>query len=166
MATIRFKGLEEYTAKLSQLSVLAEEQVLGPAIYDGAAVVMEAVKEELRAVPTDDRRFVPSSSGLMRLGPTTEQKEQLLESYGVAPMQVDEKGFLNVKVGVGTDYNSIVSKRWPKGQPNLLVARAIESGTSFMEAHPFVKEAVRKIRKAAEAAMAKRVESETEKIMK
>lgn len=166
MAKIRFKGLEEYTAKLSQLSVLAEEQALGPAIYDGAAVVMEAVKEELRAVPTDDRRFVPSSSGLMRLGPTTEQKEQLLESYGVAPMQVDEKGFLNVKVGVGADYNSIVSKRWPKGQPNLLVARAIESGTSFMEAHPFVKEAVRKSRKAAEAAMAKRVESEIEKIMK
>lgn len=166
MATIRFKGLEEYTTKLSQLSVLAEEQVLGPAIYDGAAVVMEAVKEELRAVPTDDRRFVPAAAGLVRTGPTTEQKEQLLESYGVAPMQVDEKGFLNVKVGVGADYNGIVSKRWPKGQPNLLVARAIESGTSFMAAHPFVKEAIRKIRKAAEAVMAKRVETGIEKIMK
>lgn len=165
MATIKFKGLEEYTVKLGRLSALAEEQVLGPAVYDGAAVVMEAVKEELRAVPTDDRRFVPRASGIVRQGPTTEQKEQLLESYGIAPMQVDEKGFLNVKVGVGADYNSIISKRWPKGQPNLMVARAIESGTSFMEAHPFVKEAVRKSRKAAEAAMAKRVEQEIQKIM-
>lgn len=166
MATIRFKGLAEYQAKLSQLSALAEERVLGPAVYDGAAVVMEAVKEELRAVPTDDRRFVPAASGLLRHGPTTEQREQLLESYGIAPMQVDDKGFLNVKVGVGADYNTIKSKRWPKGQPNLMVARAIESGTSFMEAHPFVKEAVRKSRKAAEDVMARRVDKEIDEIMK
>lgn len=163
MAKIEFKGIDAYSKKLIRLSADLETRVLGPAIYDGADTVMKAVLEELRAVPTDDRRFVPK--GEMRGGPMSDQKEALIRSYGIAPMQVDEKGFLNVKIGVD-DYNHIVSRKWPKGQPNLMIARAINSGTSFMVSHPYVKAAVRKIRKAAEAIMEKRVNEEINKTMK
>lgn len=162
MARITFKGIDAYSKKLAKFSADLETQVCGPAIYDGAAAVMQAILEELRAVPTDDRRFV--LKGEMRSGPMPDQKEALIRSYGVAPMQVDEKGFLNVKIGVD-DYNGITSKKWPRGQPNLMIARSINSGTSVMVAHPYVKTAVQKVRKAAEAAMEKRLDKEIKKIM-
>lgn len=162
MARITFRGIDAYSKKLAKLSADLETQVCGPAIYDGGAAVMQAVLEELRAVPTDKRRFVPK--GELRIGPSPDQKEALIRSYGIAPMQVDEKGFLNVKIGVD-DYNGLTSKKWPRGQPNLMVARSINSGTSYMAAHPYVKTAVRKIRRQAEAAMEKKLDEEIKKIM-
>lgn len=165
MATIKFSTMPEYMLGLKQLSTMGFEKLAGEAVYYGAKVVMDAVKEELEAVPTDDRKRVPKGGG-RRKGPTTEQKKALLKSYGISPMQIDDKGFLNVKVGVKSGYTDIVTKRWPKGQPQLMLARSIESGTSFMEANPFVKKAVRKSRKAAVAAMQTIINEKINKIMK
>lgn len=63
-------------------------------------------------------------------------------------------------------YNSVKSARWPQGQPNQMVARAVESGTSFMEANPEIKRARARARKAAEKAMERTFERESKKIVK
>lgn len=162
MARISFGGAKEYMAKLSRLSALEKDRVIGPAIYAGAAVVADAVHAEIRSIPTDEHWGTPEHP---KTGPTRRQKDGLHESMGIAPMKDDGKGYLNVKIGFD-GYNAVKSKNWPNGQPNQMVARAVESGTSFMEAHPFVKTAVQKSRKAAVAAMAKTVDEEIEKIMK
>ena len=47
-----------------------------------------------------------------------------------------------------------------------MVARAIESGTSWMSKNRFVGKAVSRVKKQALAAMQKRAESEINKIMK
>lgn len=160
MATMRFKGLDEYSAKLAQLSALAEEQVLGPAIYDGAAIVADAVRAELEAVPVGTRE----KGGGKMAGPAQEVKDAILQGMGVAPLQRD-KSFLNVKVGFD-GYDTQRTRKYPNGHPIPMLARAVQSGTSFMDAHPFVKNALRKSRRAAEDAMRKRAESEINKIMK
>lgn len=147
---------------LSNLSARLKDGVIGPAIYEGAAIVADAVHAEIKSLPTDEYWGSPERP---KTGPTKVQKKGLHESLGIASMQDDGKGFLNVKIGFD-GYNEVKTKNWPNGQPNQMVARAVESGTSFMEAHPFVKTAVQKSRKAAVAEMAKTVDEEIEKIMK
>lgn len=159
MAKIEFKGLEEYSAKLNRLSALSRDKVIGAAVYDGAAIVADAVKAEIQALPVDDSH---GKNG-KKSGPESEVKQALLEHMGVAPLQ-DDKGFLNVKVGFD-GYTSKSTPKYPNGKPVPMLARAVQSGTSFMEGHAFVKNAVRKSRKKAEEAMKKRVEKEIEDIM-
>mgnify|MGYP001065632422 CR=1 FL=1 len=157
MAKIQFKGLEEYTAKLNRLEALSRDKVIGAAVYDGAAIVADAIKAELQALPTDE------GHDRKKVGPERAVKDALIQHMGVAPLQNDN-GFVNVKVGFD-GYNGRPTPRYPRGKPVPMLARAVRSGTSFMEGHDFVKTAVRKSRKTAEAAMAKRVEREIEKIM-
>lgn len=158
MAKIEFKGLAEYTAKLNRLFALSRDKIIGAAIYDGAAVVADAVRAELDALPTDNRHKNK------RIGPTEEEKESLKESLGVTPLQ-DDKGFLNVKVGFD-GYHGKPTPTYPRGRPNQMIARAVQRGTSFMYPNPFVKKAVAKCRRPAQAAIEKRVNEKIEKIMK
>lgn len=162
MAKIQIKTGDEYLVKLSTLSWNVKDRVIGSANYAGAAVVADSVRNEIEALPTDNR-FLKSAGKL--IGPSAIQKKGLLASLGVAPMSDDGKGFLNVKIGFD-GYNLVRTKRWPKGQPNRMIARSIERGTSFMEANPFMKKAVSKSRKQAISAMKKAADQEIEKIMK
>lgn len=70
----------------------------------------------------------------------------------------DENGFIYTKVTY-TGYDT-------KGTPNILKARALESGTSRMKKHPFIRQAVNRSRKAAEAAIAKAFNEKADEIMK
>lgn len=159
MARIEFKGLEEYTAKLNRLKALSRDRVIGAAVYDGAKVMADAVKAELQALPTDDTH----ARGKKAIGPTSQTKQDLIEHMGISPIQ-DDNGFLNVKVGFD-GYNGHPTEKYPKGRPVPMLARAVQSGTSWMAPNPFVKNARSKSRKAAIEAMKKRVEQEIEKIM-
>ena len=59
---------------------------------------------------------------------------------------------MNVKIGYD-GYNNIVTERWPQGQPNMMIARAAESGTTFMQAQYFMERAVRSATPAVEKAI-------------
>ena len=96
-------------------------------------------------------------------GPNQYQKKGLEDSFGIAPIRNDN-GFVNVKLGFD-GYNGLKTKRWPNGQPNQMIARSVERGTSWMKANPFMKRALRKARKQAQEAMASRLQSEIQKIM-
>lgn len=161
MAKIEFKGLEEYQLKLSQLSVLAGERVIGPAVYDGAEIAADIIRQEIQSLPTDKRW---GTQDYPKSGISQEEKEGLLESFGITPMRNDS-GFINVKLGFD-GYQGDPTPKYPRGKPNQMIARSAESGTSFMKPTPFMKRGVSKARKAAKGAMAKRVGEEIEKIMK
>ena len=162
MATITFKGGEEYMLKLSRLENATLTKVCGPAIHDGAEVVANAIRSELQNVPTDEGWGTQTNP---TQGPKKEQKAALLDALGITTMRTDEHGMLNVKIGFD-GYNGIKTKRWPNGQPNQMVARAIESGTTWMRKNRFVSKAVSKTKKQARAAMQRRAETEIKKIMK
>lgn len=161
MAKIEFKGMEAYQLKLSQLSALDEERVIGSAVYDGAEIAADIIREEISALPTDESWGSPKWP---KMGPSQEEKDGLLESFGITPIRSDN-GFINVKLGFD-GYQGKPTRRYPRGKPNQMIARSVASGTTFMFGHPFMKRGIRKAKKAAEAAMEHRVNEEINKIMK
>ena len=143
------KGIDEYVAKLGILDAETDETV-GKAIHDGAAVVADTVRSELQSVPLSP-------------GFDETQKAGLLKSMGIAKKQTDGS-YVNVKVGFD-GYNDKKTKSFPNGQPNAMIARAVNSGTSFSRKNPFMDRAVRKSKDKAEAEMKKVIDQSIEQIM-
>lgn len=156
MAKMTVKGIDEFRHALIELGDMLVPKVIGPAVYTGADIVMDAVRTEFSKIPTDESWGTESKP---IIGPPKVQKKGIYESLGISHMQDDGTGFWNVKIGV-SGYNEVRTKTWPKGQPNPMVARAINSGTSFMAAHPFYKTAVQKSRKKAQDAMKRKASDE------
>lgn len=108
MAKFKFEGIEEYTESLEKIGGKNAEKVLKYAVYPGAAVVADAIRNAL-----DSHR----DSG------------ELSRSISLANMRNDD-GYVNTKVGfVGYD-SAKPSKRFPQGVPNAVKAASLESGNS------------------------------------
>lgn len=141
MAKLSVKGLDKYISDLSQLSNAVDDD-LGKAIYAGAQIVADAARAGIESIPVGKN---PIKGEIEQV-----QKDGLLQGLGIASMQL--KGTeLNVKLGMD-GYNA-------KGQPNSMILRSIEAGTSWgRPANPVVKRAVSKTRRQAEQAMVKAFE--------
>lgn len=162
MATIQFKRGDEYMAKIAKLEAAARETLCGDAIYGAAGIVADEIRASMEQVPTDEGYGTTSNP---TAGPKKAQLLGLEQGLGIASMQDDGTGYLHVKIGFD-GYNEILSRRWPNGQPNQMVARSIESGTSWMQKNPFVRRAVTATRKRAIEYMKRSVDEGIEKIMK
>lgn len=160
MAKIEMKGLEDYMIRLSRLEQASKEEICGKAIYQGAGIVADAIREELKRLPTDESFGTTENPAQ---GIKAVQKEGLIQSLGITSMK-ESNGFLNVKIGFD-GYNKVKTARWPKGQPNTMVARAAESGTTWLRKSPFVRTGVRKSKNAALEAMRNSVDQATAEIM-
>ena len=143
------KGLDNYILYLQKLNYLTDEFV-GEAVYEMAKVVADKVRANINALPTvpNEANLKTYKEGYSRL--SDEEKAGLLEGFGVSPMQ-ETSGFVNVKLGFD-GYNSVKTRKHPQGQPNALIARVTESGSSYRKKTPFVRPAVEASRKQAEAA--------------
>lgn len=141
MAKLSVKGLDKYISDLSALSNALDDD-LGKAIFAGAQIVADAARAGIESLEVGDN---PIKGQI-----TQAQKDGLLDGLGIASMQL--KGTeLNVKLGMD-GYNA-------KGQPNSMILRSIEAGTSWgRPANPVVKRAVNKTRRQAEQAMVKAFE--------
>ena len=162
MATIQFKKGDAYLFKLSKLALTAKTGVIGPALYEAGNLIADAIRTELENVPTDNRYVVGNE---MAEGPNKYQKEGLMRSLGIAKMRENEAGNYDIKIGFD-GYNGIATNRWPNGQPNQMVARSVERGTSWMKPNPFVKRAVNKNRKNAINVMKITVDKKIQEIMR
>lgn len=162
MATIKFPGLAEYERKLSRLGKAVKDEIAGKAIYAGADIVADEVRHGIESLPIVTGYGTPEHP--LPGGVTSAQKQGLLDGFGIAPLR-DDRGYLNVKLGFD-GYNRTKTKQFPGGQPNQLIARGVESGTSWKQKHPFIRPAVAKSRKRAEAKMAEVLDAEIEKLMK
>ena len=162
MATIRFSKLRDYEIKLGQLGD-ASRDICGKAIHEGAKIIADEVKNNLNSlnVTTDVLAMIKAKKGEPTYI-TQRAKEGLIKSFGVTPMSQDKDGIYNVKLGFD-GYNDVKTKKWPKGQPNQLIARACESGSSAMIKQPFFREAVQKTKKKAESRMAEVLDEKIKK---
>lgn len=162
MAVIRFSKLREYELMLGKLGN-ASKDICGEAIYEGAKIVADEVKSNLDSLNvTIDVLAMQKAKKGEPTYITQRAKDGLIKSFGVTPMQKDRNGIYNVKLGFD-GYNDVKTKKWPKGQPNQLIARACESGSSAMIKQPFFRQAVQKTRRKAEAKMAEVLDEKIKK---
>lgn len=143
------KGLDSYIDYLQSINAVTDEMI-GEAVYDMAKVVADKVRANIQALPAapNAANIATYRQGYSRL--SEPEKQGLLDGFGVSPMQ-DDNGYFNVKLGFD-GYNSIKTKKYPQGQPNALIARVTESGSSYREKTPFIRPAVNAARKPAEKA--------------
>lgn len=162
MAKITFKGQSEYFEKLQQLEeVFSKDSTIEKAVAAGAAPVADAIRGRLDKLPEDEFRHLKPGetfSGLPR-----EQKEDLQESFGLAPISRDKNGFVSTKAGFD-GYGSHPTKAHPRGVPNALIARSVESGSSVREKTPFVGPAVKATQAESVAAMERVIVDEIKEI--
>lgn len=140
------KGIDQYISNLEALATKSNDMI-GRSIYEGARIVADEVKRGIAAIPVGQPK-----NGYVTIG----QKTGLYEGLGIARMQ-DDNGFLNVKIGMD-GYNSLKTKKYPKGQPNAMIARSLEKGSSFAPARPFISPAVNRAKERAEKAMAEELD--------
>lgn len=165
MARMTVQGIDEYALKLSKLGERSQETA-GKAIYAGAEVVADAIKQNIDGLEAVDDKYNLIAYKKGKKSKLSEsQKKGLIKSFGITKMQKDNDGFYNVKLGFD-GYNDVKTKKYPNGQPNQLIARIGESGSSFMNKTPFVRPAVNQTRKKAQDAMQKVIDEETEKVMR
>lgn len=160
MPKVTINSIEPLLQRLNQLGANTEE-IAKKAVYAGAGVMADEYRAEIEALPVDNRFGTEENP---RRGVTEEEKKGLLEGLGITPISND-RGYINSKIGFD-GYNENETKNWPKGKPNQMVARAINSGTSFLEKIPFSDIANRRGRVQAEAKMMEIVEQDIDKILK
>ena len=154
MARLQFKGLDTYIAQLEK----AADKTTGlmkRAVFDGAAQVANAAHAQVAALPVVDEYTPPSKLPIR--GIRQEQKQGLLAGLGLAKMR-DDGGYINTHIGFD-GYNSF-------GQPNSMIARSINSGSSTRAKIPFMQRAISASKGAAEGAMAARFDADIKSIIK
>lgn len=164
MATCRFEGMEEYERMLSELASLETVRaVCGATIYAGADVVADAIRAGIEGLPVVPANKIGTPDNKLA-GITSKQRAGLLDSFGISPMHHTD-GFFEVKLGFD-GYNDVRTAAHPNGQPNSLIARSINSGTSFRQKIPFIDRAVRSSKSQAETAMVTACDTEFKKFTK
>lgn len=132
--------MSEYISQLQKLSKVSNE-VIGEGVYAMAGVVADSIREKLEALPTvtDQKNIISYRKGEKTHLSVTE-KEGLLKGFGISPMRTDD-GFVNVKLGFD-GYNNVKTEAYPQGQPNSLIARITESGSSYRDKTPFIRKGI------------------------
>lgn len=140
MAKISFEGFESYKDMISDIEINTLN-IIKPAVYDGAAIVADEVKRNLRRVVS------PKASG------------DLERSMGLSEMR-ESFGFVHTKLGF-SGYDRA-------GHPNILKARALERGRKDQPGRkkkPFIAPAVKAVKERAEEAMQNTAEQQIRNIM-
>lgn len=159
MAGVQTKGLTE-TMKMLEAIEADTDEIVEAALKEGIGVVTDEMRREIFALKTsNDYR---AGDG-MRYPPKADI-DGLLDSLGYTPVQLRDSKF-DVKSGFD-GYNSRKSKKYPGGHPNQMIANAINKGTSFMPAQPFINRAKNAAQKAAIDAIQKEIDKSISKLSK
>lgn len=147
MAKVKVIGIDSFIDSINTTS-RGTKEVCGRAVFDGASIVADTIKAEIRSLPerAEHDGYASGVKAVERVG--------LENSFGISRM-IDSSGFMNVKLGFD-GYNAA-------GKPNAMIARSIESGTSWLRKTPFISSAVRKAQAKAEAKMKATFEQEISK---
>ena len=166
MAKIDYKGIDDYAKALSKLGNDSEE-IIKSAVYKGAAVVADEIKSGLKGLPVEEGENGLPPVGTQEkplTGVSRRQKADLIDAFGLAPIE-NKSGYIETKAGVD-GYGSIPTKKYPKGTPNAMLMRSIESGRSFRKKHPVFRPATNRARKKAQEAMGEEIDRQMKEIFK
>lgn len=155
MAKWTMHGVDDYVAYLQRVGK-STDGIIGEAVYAMAGVVADKIRDNLKSLGTvsNAANIATYRRGYSRLSDV--EKDGLLKGLGISPMQ-DESGYIHVKIGFD-GYNDVKTKRYPKGQPNAMIARVTESGSSYRKKAPFIRPAIQASEKMAIEAAKKKID--------
>lgn len=165
MAKITAPKVSEYIRNLTTLEDHTDE-LCKMAVYAGAKVAADAIHKSIDNIPVHNLppgktyyylKKEDEEAGVRLDGITKAQAEGLKKGLGIAVMKYEKKAW-NTKVGFD-GYNDVKTETYPNGQPNALIARSVESGSTIRNRTPFIAPAVESIQKDAENAMQIAVEN-------
>ncbi len=156
MAKMTIKGTDELALQLSKLGNKSTE-IAKDVVMAGAQPVADEIRRGLESLPVDELKQLKNGEKF-DVTPYGELKD-LSDSLGITKPDVDGAGNVNTKIGFD-GYGSYPSEKYPKGLPNPLLARAIESGSSVRQKKPFIRQAVNKSKKKALEEMQKKCDEE------
>ena len=167
---LHWDGADELLRKMDKLPEKAAK-IAAEALYEGAGVMADAVSREIHGIATE--KFQYAKGGRKRL-PSPEEKQILMSAkHGVAKFR---KTSVNVQTSVGFQKAGYAKITWNHARTNIrtkykmgkkghmvhasqgsgesmkpvpLIANAINHGTSFMKAQPFLRKAFSKNQTAA-----------------
>ena len=152
---IETKGLDELNYMISKLGSEAMN-VASAALYDGAGIVADAMKAAANSIQAEPQRPKnrPPAKTPARL-PTPAEKAAVVDKTGIAKFR-KTNGEVNTLIGVAGNagYAMINGHRTPVR----MIARAINSGTSFMKKQPVFRKAASTSTSQAQAAIVAKAE--------
>lgn len=158
MANIAFRNMEKYAHTLGYFETrMLQEDALERVVAKGAAVAADAIRREIDSLPEEPFRHLKEGEAFQ--GVPKAEKRDLQEHFGLTPIKRDKDGFLHTKAGFH-GYGWRKTKKYPNGVPVPLIARSVNSGTSWRAKNPFVTRAVRRAMKPAVAAMQAALDTE------
>lgn len=131
------------------------KDMAGHSLYVGAAILADELRKNIEALPERPRS---GKKGEMLKGATKEQKQALLSHMGITKM-LNKDGTYDLKIGF-QGYDDDITPSYPQGHPVSMIARAIESGTSFLQKTPFITATAKNAKGPAEEAMKKEIETQ------
>ena len=125
------------------------EFVASMSLYDGAAVMADAINKEAKTIKTAPFHYAAVEGATTRL-PSPEEKE-IVMAAGTGIAKFDKNGAeVNTSVGYrNAGYADLNGKK----KPIPLIVNSVNSGTSFMEKQPFFRQAVSRNRGKAQKAI-------------
>ena len=161
--TMKTEGLTELSEMISQLADKAEDVATG-ALFEGAAVVANAFTaavNSIHAEPQGKKNSAPEKTP--KRGPTPEEKAALVGKIGVARFRKDG-GEVDTIIGITgrAGYADVGGKQ----KAVRLIARSINSGTSFMRKQPIFRRAKSSSTGPAKAAMVAKAEAMLQEMTK
>lgn len=171
---LHWDGADELLRKMDKLPEKAAK-IAAEALYEGAGVMADAVSREIHGIATE--KFQYAKGGRKRL-PSPEEKQILMSAkHGVAKFR---KTGTSVQTSVGFQKAGYAKITWNHARTNIrtkykmgkkghmvhasqgsgesmkpvpLIANAINHGTSFMKAQPFLRKAFSQNQAAAMGAI-------------
>lgn len=153
--TISTSGFDNLDAMLARLGEHAQDVASG-SLFDGAAVVADAYTSAINSIVSEDFNYIANgdAAGVKRYA-SHEEKAALMGKSGVAKF-----------IKTGEEVNTLVGFSGKAGYATVggkqkavrLIARAINSGTSFMHKQPVFRKAVTSSQGAAKAAIISKAE--------
>lgn len=159
IASVSTKGLTE-TLKMLETIEANTDEIIEEALAKGGGVVCDVMRSEVSSLKTSDK--YEGGDGKRYAKP--EDVKGLLDALGYTPVQLNGSVF-DIKCG-WDGYNINVTKKYPKGHANQMIANAINKGTSFMIAQPFINKTSRKAKAEAINEIQRVIDAEIAKLSK
>lgn len=141
---IETSGIDQLSEMLGNLGENTERIASG-ALFEGAAVMADAYRAAAGSIVTGARRYHSEPGGRL---PTPAEKAAV-QNVGIAHFRHEGGAEVDTVIGMPEGYANVNGHR----KAIKLIARSINSGTSFMQKQPVFRRAFRSAAGPAQAAM-------------